>query len=182
MNISGDLVALVVTNWLNAQLRKPPPKAAPAKKRAGKGQSLSTLAPSLGDGEGSAPFFVLLTDYPRTHEQFRSLVSGVCPVIALLSLEGQTASEGDRRAAAARPDAVVDWKALFAKDFPFFGYNFMVGAPEETTQRMLNDLMSCHIAYLKYQRDFLDIRFVDVPRFPTQPLSIPQVVTEKAVT
>jgi hypothetical protein len=118
-----------------------------------------------------------MTDYPQSSEQFRFVVSCACPAICYITLEG--ALENERKGAAAPRDMTADYRTAFEKDLEFFAYNFGTAVLEEITQKMLNDLMSTDGGFLKCQKSFLDVRFVDIPKYPVVPLPMPQITPNR---
>jgi hypothetical protein len=120
----------------------------------------------------------MLTDFPRTVQQFLALLDSPSSVICFVTLEGPP--ENDRKNAVVK-DLTAEFRTIFSKDLAFLSYNFASGAPEEVTQRMLDDLMATYIAYVKCQQTFVDVRFVSIPRYPLAPIPVPQLAPEKPV-
>lgn len=175
-SLSGDLLPLVITNYVATQGRKPPPKQAARKPpRRGKGATQESKPTTPQTPEKPEPSIALVTDFPRSPAQAESLLSCAFPAICWIMLEGPP--EPEKKGGVATPPP--DWRELFSRDIPFFTYNFAEGNAEETIHRMINDIFSSKNAFEAYRTEFEDVRFVDIPKFPREPMSIPQFVPEK---
>ena len=174
-SLSGDLLSLVVTNWVSAQGKKPPPRQA-QRKAPRRGKVPQDSKPTTPQPpEKPEPTIALVTDFPRTPQQVQSLLSSAFPALCWIMLEGPP--EPEKKGAPVQP--VCDWKAEFGRDIPFFSYNFAEGNPEELMAKMIGDIYATRNAFDAYRKEFEDVRFVDIPKFPPEPLAIPQFVPEK---
>ena len=147
--LSGDLLPLVITNYVATQGRKPPPKQAARKPpRRGKGATQESKPTTPQTPEKPEPSIALVTDFPRSPAQAESLLSSAFPAICWIMLEGPP--EPEKKGGVATPPP--DWRELFSRDIPFFTYNFAEGNAEETIHRMINDIFSSSSSTL-YSKD-----------------------------
>ncbi|OHT14224.1 hypothetical protein TRFO_15529 [Tritrichomonas foetus] len=186
MNLPGNQVSLVVTNWISQQLKKPPQKA-PAKKpppkKGGKNapqQSVDSTPRAPEPPENFGPHFIYITEYPKTIEQMKDLCSSASPAICFINLEGPTTETSRKGNQSAKDAPTIDWKAHFASDLPFLSVNLMnVPNPDEICANLLNNVISIYNGFNAYRKEFLDYRFVSIPKYPPSKISLPQTAQDK---
>lgn len=192
--INGNLVPFFVSNWISAQLKKPSPKAAAKKappKKTGKGNpapaATTEESPLPPENENQLPTFVYLTEYPKTVEQMKQLCASSSPVICYVYIDHNPESpqvvpeptHKGNQAANVAPQ--IDWKEQFSSEIPFLSINLISQNqnPDEACADLLKKVLAAYDGFQKYRDEFLDYRFISIPKYPKESLPIPQVVQEK---
>ncbi|KAK8900365.1 hypothetical protein M9Y10_002692 [Tritrichomonas musculus] len=193
--IPGNLVPFIVSNWISTQLKKPPPKAAAKKappKKAGKGNATTAApveeAPHPPENENQLPTFVYLTEYPKTIEQMKQLCASSSPVICYINVDYNPATiqappevphKGNQQAS--MPPPPIDWEEHFSSEIPFISINLISQDqnPDEACTDLLKKVTTTYEKFQMYREAFQDYRFISIPHYPKEPLTVPQVAQEK---
>ncbi|OHT10882.1 hypothetical protein TRFO_19675 [Tritrichomonas foetus] len=183
LNLPGNLVSLVVTNWLGIQLRKPPPKA-PAKRltQQRKGGKTVNVEPPPPEPELQGPFLVFITDYPRTVEQFQDVLAQQAPIYCHLTIDGGPPVTDKKNSAAVNPATNFenDLKEVLSSEMKFFTIKISSETPmEQQLMEIIQQIHSVYNGYVEYRREFVDTCYITLPTYPKEPILFPLLPAEK---
>ena len=187
LNMPGNLLSLVISNWLNTQLRKPPPKApakrpAPARKNA---KPSTPPEPSSPEPVIKGPFIVFILDYPRTVEQFQDvIINHHAPIYCHISIDGGAPQITDRKANAivVNQNIANDLKHALSSELMFFDLNITSAIPfEQQLKDLMPKLYSIFNGSNEYKSFFSDTCYVTLPSYPKDKIFLPILPAEKPI-
>lgn len=185
LNMPGNLLSLVVSNWLNSQLRKPPPKA-PSKRPTSARKNIKanpSLDLTTGEPTVKGPFIVFILDYPRTVEQYQDVIVNYhAPIYCHLSIDSGPPLITDRKANTANlyQNISIELKQALQSELVFFDINMNLETPfEQQLRDIIPQLYSVFNGSNDYKSFYSDACYVTIPPYPEQPILMPILPAEK---
>ena len=185
MNLPGNLVSLVVVNWLAVQLRKPPPKA-PQKRGNASRKGSRTAQPEIPaktEPEHKGPFIVFITDYPRSVEQYKEVIDQQAPIVCHININGGTMYV-DKKASNSQNSLTFahDLKKALSDRMKFFEVKYGSDIPvDQQFKDVIQNIYSVYNGYVEYKNIFSNTCYVNIPSYPKEPILLPQLPPEKPV-
>lgn len=187
LNMTGNLLSLVVSNWLSAQLRKPPPKApqkrvAPIRKN---GKNVTNPEPTPVEPTMQGPYIIFLLDYPKNSDQFYDVIVNYhAPIPCHLSIEGpiQTITDKKGNVAITIPpiNLGLELQRNLSSELELLNINMNIETPfEDQLKEQLRKIYSIYNAFIEYKKCFSDTCFVTIPTYPPKPIQIPILPLDK---
>lgn len=184
LSLQGDLVSIVVHNWLANQQKKPvqkdkaKPKPNPKAKGAKQQEPVNEQTPRT-EPEIKGPNFIYITDYPKMPEQLIGMQSACIPVVCALSIEVQ-AAETDKHPPASTSTPSLDFRTAFSDHLPILSFTLaQTGTNEDIAQNILNSIYKNYNAYQAFHKETIDVKTVTIPKYPPDPVAVPQLPVEK---
>ena len=203
-SLSTQNVLTVINHWINNLLKKPPQKASSPKKASKKGSKAPTPPQSAAEAQNeqkpdeNSPNFIYISDYPRTFEQMKGLISSGNAPICFIEVEGEVVeqqqqqptttqsptkrrSNHDQVQQIALPFISADeWRAKFSYDIPFIKIDVEQN-PEEVCKQLCKTMSSIYNGLLVYRSEFVNYRFISIPKFPPEETPLPIIASNEKV-
>lgn len=185
LNMSGNLLSLVVSNWLNTQLRKPPPKA-PTKRPTTSRKNAKPSSPvdsAPPEPALKGPFIVFILDYPKTVEQYQDVIVNYhAPIYCHISIEGGVPQVTDRKGNVQIVNQNIsnDLKQVLSSYLLFFDVNINSEIPfEQQLKDLIPKLYSVYHGSIEYKLFYSDTCYVSIPPYPEKSILMPVLPVEK---
>lgn len=183
LSLQGDLVSVVVHNWLANQQKKPAQKEKAKPKPNAKGKN-----PKQQDAPGDqtprtepeikGPNFIYLTEYPKTVEQLSGMQSASIPVVCAITIDALPA-ENEKHPPVNQSQPNLDFRVAFHNNIPVMSFTLSpTGTNEDVAQNILNSIYKNMNAYLTFHQENIDVKIVSIPKYPPEPVAVPQLPTD----
>lgn len=183
--MEGNKAGIVISNWLANQQKKPAPKPQPKRSNTRKGGRTSVQVeppPPPPVIEYADPCIVFITDYPRTIQQLKEMVVANVSVVCHLTVDaGVTVPDTRKQQAQTYANYAIEWGPKFEDELPFLQLTLTADKTiDQQWKEMCSEIRQLGYAFLEYQKQFMDVRYITIPKFPQDPILIPAIPQEKS--